>query len=930
MKTSKANSNRITEQNLNIIARRAVLSFLLISIISSLANLILFAQNRGWFEGSSALVWLTMLTAGFLGMILNRAKKARATIWLLVGSTIFLILIYPLLLRGSSIPLSLICTFGLIVIIGRALTPRSVVVILAVSSVLIVISYLLDSFAIAGRPDFTSSFSTLFPFIIITGYVLFIFLRQFGIYSLRTKVIFSFLILSLLIVAIIAGISIRNAQQALTATGEQTLLSAASQVAWRVDNFNHSNMELIQVEAQQPILGRFLALPDEERSPEIVADATQTIISLARKREEKQIGEFNFIRGYLLLDLTEKVVIASDQFLLDKSVQEYFVNEVSLKSVGLSPVLFSQDNPPVIIFWALVRNSDSKPVGILASIYDAAVLQKIIQESGNLAGDHSSALLVDENYLRLGQGITSDLRYQILVDTDNASLQALQQAGRLPDVSLNELRENQGNSSTRLGVILPSVQGVFTFSDNSMAQGKTFLASSATLESQPWLVIYAQEQDFFLAPVKAQIRNVQVVAVLLTALALIVALVFGQVLTLPMTNLIQVAEQISNGDLTARAAILSQDETGKLAATINVMTEQLQLSLSEMEERVRQRTFELERRSRQLQMAADIGRAAATIHNLEELLTRVVIFIGERFNFYHVGMFLVDEAGEYAVLKAANSEGGKRMIARGHKLAIGQQGVVGHVVATGQPRISLDVGEEAELFNNPDLPHTRSEMTLPLISSGELMGALDVHSMKPSAFSTDDLAVMQVLADSIAVAIDNARLFAESKQALEATRRAYGEISHRAWLNRLEGKTSMAFRSQTRGTFQIEAGNGKNELMSTAPQLISLPIKVRDTIIGFVDASKPLEKDFWTTEEEETLQALVDQIGIALESARLYEASQFQAERERLISEIGSKLQESLDVDAVLRSATQEIRQALGLRDVTILLSDEFGIDTGE
>ncbi len=128
----------------------------------------------------------------------------------------------------------------------------------------------------------------------------------------------------------------------------------------------------------------------------------------------------------------------------------------------------------------------------------------------------------------------------------------------------------------------------------------------------------------------------------------------------------------------------------------------------------------LQRRAIQLQTAAEVSRDASAVRDLPELLNRIVTLIRDRFGFYHAGIFLLDDAQEYAVLQAASSEGGRRMLARGHRLTVGETGIVGYVTGTGEARIALDVGEDAAFFDNPDLPATRSEMALPRVRGQSL------------------------------------------------------------------------------------------------------------------------------------------------------------------------------------------------------------------
>jgi FOG: GAF domain len=187
--------------------------------------------------------------------------------------------------------------------------------------------------------------------------------------------------------------------------------------------------------------------------------------------------------------------------------------------------------------------------------------------------------------------------------------------------------------------------------------------------------------------------------------------------------------------------------------------------LAETSLRLQEANRDLARRTAQLEAASEVARRAAAIRDVQTLLDETVRLISQRFGFYHAGVFLVDEAGEYAVLRAASSEGGQRMLARGHRLAVGEVGIVGYVAGTGKPRIALDVGEDAVFFSNPDLPHTHSEMALPLKVGERVIGVLDVQSVEPSAFTDEDVAVLQTMADQIALAIENARLLQRPRTA---------------------------------------------------------------------------------------------------------------------------------------------------------------------
>lgn len=419
-------------------------------------------------------------------------------------------------------------------------------------------------------------------------------------------------------------------------------------------------------------------------------------------------------------------------------------------------------------------------------------------------------------------------------------------------------------------------------------------------------------------------------AVIMILLAITAALWVTQSISRPMMILDRTAQSIAAGNFDMRVPEDRKDEIGRLAISFNLMTAQLRNFITSLEERVQERTRAVERRSAQIATAAEVGSIVASLNQLDLLLSQVTYLISDRFGFYHAGIFLIDENGEYAVLKAANSEGGKRMLARHHKLQVGHTGIVGYVTANRQPRIALDVGQDKVFFNNPDLPDTRSEMALPLMTGGELLGALDVQSREAAAFTVEDIEVLQLVADQLAIAIQNARLFEQSEAALEEARRAYGKLSLQGWINRLEEEGELAFLSADQG-LSMASKDWRAESLQAVKigqpvhgngdgQTLALPIKVRDTVIGVLDTYKPIENGPWTQEELVALETIIEQIGVALESARLYEETQFRAQAERMLGEVTSRMRETLDVDSVLKTAARQMLSALELAEVEIRL----------
>jgi GAF domain-containing protein len=172
---------------------------------------------------------------------------------------------------------------------------------------------------------------------------------------------------------------------------------------------------------------------------------------------------------------------------------------------------------------------------------------------------------------------------------------------------------------------------------------------------------------------------------------------------------------------------------------------------------------QLQRRTVQLWTAADVSRAASSILDPAKLMQQVVNLIRDRFGLYYAGLFLVDEPGRWAVLRAGTGEAGKQMVQEGHKLQVGGKSMIGTCLADLQPRIALDVGAEAARFQNPYLPETHTELALPLISRGKAIGALSIQSDQEAAFTSEDIAVFGTMADQLANAVENARLLEEAQ-----------------------------------------------------------------------------------------------------------------------------------------------------------------------
>lgn len=393
-------------------------------------------------------------------------------------------------------------------------------------------------------------------------------------------------------------------------------------------------------------------------------------------------------------------------------------------------------------------------------------------------------------------------------------------------------------------------------------------------------------------------------------------------ITSPLEDLTKVAQEVAGGDLNVRAKVTTEDEVGLLGNTLNSMTATAQELITDLEGRVTERTKMIERRIAQIQAVAEVGKAVAAQRDLEELLDRTTHLISNRFGYYHVGIFLLDPSHEFAVLRSSNSSGGARMLAREHKLRVGREGIVGTAARTGEARIALDVGEDAVYFDNPDMPDTHSEIALPLIASDEILGVLDVQSVEMDAFSEDDIPALQILADQLATAVQNARLLRDTREALNAAQKAYGDISKRGWETLLQRTKAPGFIGMMHGELVPAKKNldsktkeklSRGEAVLSADQrTLTVPIVTRGQTIGMMRLVKPSYADPWKMDEIEDIKTLAAQVSNALESARLYDEAQRRADSERLSSEISDTIRSSSKIENILQNAIRELGQKLG------------------
>ena len=360
---------------------------------------------------------------------------------------------------------------------------------------------------------------------------------------------------------------------------------------------------------------------------------------------------------------------------------------------------------------------------------------------------------------------------------------------------------------------------------------------------------------------------------------------------------------------------------------------------------------DVQRRASRLLAAAEISRVTTSILTLDELLPQAVNLIREQFDLYYAGIFLVDESQRWAVLRAGTGEAGRVMLARNHRLEVGGSSMIGACVTQGEARITFDTQREALHRPNPLLPETRSELALPLLSRGRVIGAMTIQDTRPGAFTQEDITTLQTMADQLANAIENARLLRRMEQNMHELELATGQLTRESWRSFLENyRQSFGYRYRlidvepvTELSPEAEAALQQQQTVTTsvvststvevgeetgrAQGALSVPIRVRNEVLGvlnlrFDEAEAPAETIV-------LVEQVAARLGAALESARLLEESRRTATREQIAAQAVSGMRERLDVEAVLRNAARELRDALDLSRVSVRLAPRFAPAAG-
>ncbi len=431
-------------------------------------------------------------------------------------------------------------------------------------------------------------------------------------------------------------------------------------------------------------------------------------------------------------------------------------------------------------------------------------------------------------------------------------------------------------------------------------------------------------------------------SIMMAALSILVAYIIGsrimRAISTPLLNLLEATQKLTAGETDIHIPSVSDDEAGQVAQAFNVLAEELKNSRMALQLRAE----ELERRSSELETIAEVARDISIIRDLNTMLNVASTLIWERFNFYHTGIYLMDERGEYAILRAASGPAAQTLIEQGYKIRNGATNVIGNVAQSGQAQIATFSESEISSAKNKLLPETRSEIGFPLRGKSLTIGVLDIQSNNEKAFTKREIQIFQILADQLSAAIDNAQLVEQVEGTIGQLNAANRAQAKRNWDNILaqqnlgyeyDGFQVQAVPQNLSSELMNQLENGKPIIMKQQAEsnngdkptqnTLVVPLLLGGQVIGVIGLERDNLNIDWTNEEISIAEAAANRAAITLENARLLEESQRRALKERSISESTSRISTDLSVENILSITAEELERIIGNSGVVLQIKTD-------
>ncbi len=919
----------------------------IITILMGATGLVILGYSWVAWQINSWQLWaevvLLTLLAIVLGVGLLLVKRGRPTLagGLAFSGTLIVFLGAGFLIADFGLILGVLVVFIASIVALQTLPPRQVsraiLISLAVGTIILVLDFTLPDYRLTVPPQL----QTFIP--IVGGVVLLIYgyyvLRQFRHYSLRTKLIIVFIGVSILSIGLVSYFSNQNISRSLEKQVGTNLHGVADSIAVAVGAHLFEQVEFLRMLSADPSLGvdlqevnaKYLNQPPSKIQRDLQAKEQEW---QTRPNSAEEVPKLTSLFALRFDEFTQHFpnhleLLVTDQYgalaaAADRPLNYYYGRQAWWQAAynnGRGSIYISQPEfdltkaAPVISMAVPIYAADKKTVvGILYSKYRLASLAKLLEqikvgETGQVNLLFPAGQLLSENGTNL-LPVTPDVLSQL-----NASVG--QDYANFVWNMYAELGEPETTN-------LVSQAGLRTLTDEP------------TIKNLNWKIVVQQQAQEAFSLVTDEQDNLILFSVISLLAAAVIAVIVAQRLSRPIINLTQTAQQVASGNLQAQAQVETGDEVGQLAEAFNLMTQELRDTIDSLEQKVSERTSQLE-------TVVAISQRLTGILDLDELLRQIVALIIKTFHYYHVHIYLLE--GDELIVAEGYGEAGAAMKRSHHSIPLAApQSLVARAARHGKIITVENVRDDPNWLPNPLLPDTHAEMAVPIILNQEIAGVLDVQSEKTGGLTQEDESTLQLLANQIATALRNARLFTETQSALTEAQRLQQLYTGQAWeeinaIHPLDYEFHQDNRPALPGAVTPEATLALQQKQTVQLKLASThshaaegegeqsalatPLKLRDQIIGILGIHSDDPNRQWSRDEIALIETVSEQMSLALENARLFEDSQRSAWRDQTISESTAKVWSSTELEEILRAAVAQLGDKLRASEVVIRLGAE-------
>lgn len=826
------------------------------------------------------IIWITVVSGAIsLGLAVVAYRLARrgrllAGAIVLLTSFALLIPVVPLTFTGISNQVVLVAIVLLLAIGLQILPARYIIFVVLLNLAESVLYIVINRYPPFQRVD-TENLTTII-WVIIAAAAVFILgwlARSFRALNLAGKMMVAFTTITLIVVGVVSYVNVGQTNTAVTANVGNELNRQAIQESQAVGEMLHSQVnslnalsvgELLQravvsanlaygADSPEANLAKINALDQEWRLAVKERRISDPLISVRLQNdvafdlvEYSQVFPYN---GELLLTDAYGALVAANEVTSD-----YYQGDES--------------------WWQTTYNQGQGAVYISKPEYDESLGQEAFivavpvksRSVGQVIGVLRTTLRIEalNNLLKQDTGNAGTV-VDLYFPGDTAHYLENGQYALAQPETVAQLEQAAGQVYTRMA---------YHGGDVLVAQ-----APVNTIEQDPvvsrlgWFSVVHQDVDQALQPVVAQRENSLALTGIIASLVSLLAVAIAQVFANPLTSLTEAVERVRAGDLNATALVRTQDEMGRLALTFNSMTARLRETLSGLEQQIADRT-------RELTLAGNVGRALSQERDVDRLLKLAVELIRSTFDLYYTQIYLTDPSQKLLILRAGSGEVGADLMRRGHRLAIGPGSLNGAAAANKEASIVADTARSEEFKPNALLPDTRSEMTVPLMVGERVVGVLDMQSRRPNALTNDNLPAFQSLAGQLAIAVENAQLFAQAQQARDEVESQARRLTQTAWNDYLDGVQHPERLGFTYDQVAVaaldfaafEPGEARPEREVKGSLALQAPILLAGEPVGQIAVDRADQQE-WSPEETELVQAVAAQVARQVDNLRLLEQS---------------------------------------------------------